>query len=521
MSIQESEQGPVQDAEQSDVLEPELVFGLVGPLGSNVDAAQDALVSELKKVGYNSVLIHLTKDVKSIIPQVKLREIETYEQKIDLMNEIVGHSGKSDFLARVAIATIASRRMAINSAIGLPPRQAQEFQAPKTAYVIRQLKRQQEASTLTKVYGKKFVQVSVAVSENEQQQAVLSIVGRERPELSQSQREEEARKLINRDRDESGVEYGQGLIDVYHSGDVFVAGNSNEISAQIARFIEAFFGSNLISPTKDEFGSQLAKTASFRTLDLSRQVGAAIMSPEGDVITMGCNEVPKPLGGNYWCDDESPQRDIERGVEPNKLETTRLIHNFVHALSNLEMLKFDPVEVLRDSKLSHVLKDAFVSDITEFGRITHAEMSALTDAARLGRSTLGATIYVTTFPCHNCAKHLIAAGISRIVYIEPYTKSKAFELSGDALSVGRGAKNKVTVEHFVGISPKRYRDIFEKSKKRRDDSNRVKRWQFDSPAPMVDNKTGTHTLLESQALVGFDGLMKAVADAMQKEPVQD
>ena len=176
------------------------------------------------------------------------------------------------------------------------------------------------------------------------------------------------------------------------------------------------------------------------------------MTKDGDIITLGCNEVPKPLGGNYWEDDTDPQRDIERGVEPNKLETTRLIHDFVHALSNLDQISFDPVEILKSPGLAHVLKDAFVSDITEYGRITHAEMSALADAARLGRSTLGSTIYVTTFPCHNCAKHLIAAGVKRIVYIEPYPKSKAFELSGDALSTRKQDRSKVVVEHFVGIS---------------------------------------------------------------------
>lgn len=455
--------------------------------------------------------------MRSIIPKINKVVTDTYEQKIDLMNKIVSCSGAPDFLAKTAIAVIASRRSAINKVEGLSPEQSHDFQNTRTAYIIRQLKRQQEVATLSKVYGKKFIQVSIAVSEEEQKQSVLSIVGREHPELSQVQREDEARKLINRDREEAGVEYGQGLINVYHAGDVFVAGNAIEISAQLARFIEAFFGSNYISPNKDEFGSQLAKTASLRTLDLSRQVGAAIMSSEGDVITLGCNEVPKPLGGNYWEDDVAPQRDIERGVEPNKLETTRVIHNFIHALSNLDSIQFDPDQILKDPKLSHVLKDAFVSDITEFGRITHAEMSAVADAARLGRSTLGATIYVTTFPCHNCAKHLIAAGIKRIVYIEPYAKSKAFELSGDALSFSKSDPSKVSVEHFVGISPKRYRDIFEKSKKRRDDQNRIKRWQFDVPTPMIDDKTGTHILIETDVLVGFDKEMRLVADSLDPD----
>ena len=118
-----SEQPAKLDAEHADVLEPELIFGLVGPLGSNVDAAQEALTSELMKVGYTAILVHLTKDIRSIIPQIKKREVDTYEQKIDLMNQIVSHSGKSDFLARVAIATIASRRVSINQLRGLTPRQ--------------------------------------------------------------------------------------------------------------------------------------------------------------------------------------------------------------------------------------------------------------------------------------------------------------------------------------------------------------------------------------------------------------
>lgn len=500
----------------ADILTPELVFGLVGPLGSNIDAAQEALISELSKVGYTSVIIHLTRDVAAVIPEVSKDNVDTYSKKIDLMNKLVEISGTRDFLAKIAIASIVAHRVRINTEKYKKVRERRELQAYKVAYIVRQLKRQQEGSLLAKVYGKKFVQVSVSVSEAEQYQVVLNIIGRESPELSQSQREIEARKLIERDKDEAGSTYGQGLINVYHSGDVFVGGNATEISVQLARFIEAFFGSNFISPTRDEFGSFLAKTASFRTLDLSRQVGAAIMSAQGDVITMGCNEVPKPHGGNYWCDDHRPQRDIERGVEPNKLETTRVIYNFVHALSKLGGLNFDPIEVLKDPGLEDVLKDAFISDITEFGRITHAEMSALTDAARLGRSTLGATIYVTTFPCHNCAKHLIAGGIARIVYIEPYAKSKAFELSGDALSQSPGDSGKVLVEHFVGISPRRYRDIFEKNRKRRDGKNMIKRWQFDEPTPMIEDQTGTHTQIETIVLSQFDVKIHEVRKALRQ-----
>jgi deoxycytidylate deaminase len=46
-----------------------------------------------------------------------------------------------------------------------------------------------------------------------------------------------------------------------------------------------------------EYGLFLAKAAALRTLDLSRQVGAAIFSDKGEIIALGANEVPKAGGG--------------------------------------------------------------------------------------------------------------------------------------------------------------------------------------------------------------------------------
>jgi deoxycytidylate deaminase len=71
-------------------------------------------------------------------------------------------------------------------------------------------------------------------------------------------------------------------------------------------------------------------------------------------------------------------------------------------------------------------------NLTEFGRDVHAEMSAIVSAARRGTSTEGAYLYCTTFPCHNCAKHIIAAGIRQVVYVEPYAKSFAAEFHLDS-----------------------------------------------------------------------------------------
>ncbi len=53
-------------------------------------------------------------------------------------------------------------------------------------------------------------------------------------------------------------------------------------------------------------------------------------------------------------------------------------------------------------------------------RTIHAETNAVIQAALHGVSTNGATCYVTHFPCINCTKTLINAGITRIVYLDDY-----------------------------------------------------------------------------------------------------
>lgn len=372
-----------------------------------------------------------------------------------------------------------------------------------TAYIIRQLKRVEEIKTLSRIYGNRFLQVSISIGEEQQTQAVTAIVSRENPSLSDSEVSTEVNRLITIDQNEDNDPFGQRLSDTFQSGDVFIdASTPKSIRDDCLRFIQALFGMNSLSPTKDEFGSYLAKSASLRSIDLSRQVGSAIMSEDGDIIAIGCNEVPRSGGGNYWCSDHSPQRDMDRKHEANKLETSRIIHNFVEVIGKHGSLNKDPLEVLKDEDFQKLIKKSLISDITEFGRMTHAEMSALTDAARLGLPTKGTTIYVTTYPCHNCAKHLIAAGISRIVYIEPYPKSRALSLHDDALTHDTDHTNKVKVEHFHGISPRRFREFFEKGK-RKDKENSARDWYEGTPKPLIGERYSTHILLEPPFLKLF------------------
>ncbi len=60
-------------------------------------------------------------------------------------------------------------------------------------------------------------------------------------------------------------------------------------------------------------------------------------------------------------------------------------------------------------------------------RTNHAEINALTQAARRGNAVEGATAYVTNMPCTTCAKALIAAGIKRVVIFSDYHDTLATE----------------------------------------------------------------------------------------------
>lgn len=55
--------------------------------------------------------------------------------------------------------------------------------------------------------------------------------------------------------------------------------------------------------------------------------------------------------------------------------------------------------------------------------VLHAEANAITKVACSHNSSLGATMYVTSSPCIECAKLIIQAGIRRVVYVEKYTRT--------------------------------------------------------------------------------------------------
>lgn len=60
--------------------------------------------------------------------------------------------------------------------------------------------------------------------------------------------------------------------------------------------------------------------------------------------------------------------------------------------------------------------------------VLHAESNAITKLAKSSQSSDGATMYITISPCLECAKLIIQAGISRVVYGEEYRDSQGADL---------------------------------------------------------------------------------------------
>ncbi len=239
----------------------------------------------------------------------------------------------------------------------------------------------------------------------------------------------------------------------------------------------------------------LAKSAALRSSDLSRQVGAAIFRTSGEVITLGCNEVPKAGGGTYWCGDPADKRDFVAGFDPNERRKIEILVDFLHRLKIGKHLSQDlqvidePYEIckaLLANTGKNGLAESQIMGLLEFGRIIHAEMSAICDASRKGLAIEGATLYATTFPCHICAKHIVTCGIRRVVYLEPYPKSYASELHSDSIQVEMsGDIQKVIFGPFTGVSPFRYRELFEKGK-RKYSGGLAKKWHRGEGQPLID-----------------------------------
>ena len=221
-----------------------------------------------------------------------------------------------------------------------------------------------------------------------------------------------------------------------------------------------------------------ASSAAANSACMSRQVGAAIVSKNGELIAVGWNDVPRFGGGLYKEDDQFTIDSEKRGfidkdnrcfkwggrVCHNEMKRTGIIDKIANRIADSGLLNNG--KTFKDVR--DILVGTEVDSLTEFSRAIHAEMEAILSVAREGRHSLaGATLYASTYPCHNCARHIVAAGISEVVYIEPYDKSLAIELHPDSVTEREGDPSRVAFRQYDGVAPRNYLRLFRPTEDRK------------------------------------------------------
>ena len=321
------------------------------------------------------------------------------------------------------------------------------------------------------------------------------------------------------DEAQTDDEYGQRNRKTFHLADVFIETKEGHYKQQLERFLDLVFADPFATPTRDEHGMFLAAAASMRSSQFGRQVGAAILNGFGDVLGVGCNDVPRAGGGLYWYLDDNDCRDHKRkpGPDGTVWDSNDEVQAEI-ASDILERVK-PHLDASKSLPLSDkLLDDTKLQDITEFGRAVHAEMDALLSCMRAGATPHGSTLYTTTFPCHNCARHIIAAGIKRVVYVEPYPKSRASDLHDDAIIFREKAEasdQRIPFVPFVGIAPRRYIDLFSldlstgAQKKRKTEDGKMIQWSRTVNAvPRVSMLATSYLEREDMAVTEIDEVMR-------------
>ena len=136
-------------------------------------------------------------------------------------------------------------------------------------------------------------------------------------------------------------------------------------------------------PSWDAYFMEMAEVARKRSTCLRRQVGAVIVK-DNRIMTTGYNGVPT---GIVHCEVRGCLRDQLNVPSGQRHELCRGLH---------------------------------------------AEQNAIIQAAHLGQSIAGGTLYCTNQPCSICAKMIINAGIKRIVIKEGYPDDLAVEMLDEA-----------------------------------------------------------------------------------------
>lgn len=270
----------------------ELVIALCGPIGSPLHDVADAIKAMLTDTfGYESCIdIRLSSLISDYADKVG-KEIhdgsgfDKIQEQIDVGNDLRKRYGAS-ILAELAVNAIRLDREKHKAKSG-----SESYLPRRVCHIIDSIKNQDELDLLRMVYREMLYVVGV-FSPLEQREENMKQKGLESAQVYQ---------LIDRDSGEES-KTGQTVRDTFPQCDFFLrmdSGTDSQLTRRVERFLHLILGTKIITPTPNESAMYAAASAAANSACLSRQVGAAVTTSDGEVISTGWNDVPKKGGGLY------------------------------------------------------------------------------------------------------------------------------------------------------------------------------------------------------------------------------
>ena len=469
----------------------ELFIGIVGPAGAGSGTAAKILRSFLEESDFVVEIVKASglirsmasragleippKDARKSLATVKLMQDRGDELR---QGEMYGLREDHSAVARLALREIARLRA---------KDQGMEFSGgpvepdgKKRAFIIDSLRHPSEVHLLREVYKDAFSLIGIVCDPIKRAQRIRNNFF-DRQDWGKSDTRDKVDEFLTRDED-AKERYGQHVANTFHEEDFFVD-NSKEgkddlahtgMNDQLRRFVELITQSRIVRPTIAETAMHHARSAQMRSACLSRQVGASLVDSSGSIVATGTNDVPRAGGGLYGEDftvaEVKDERCAFRGSVfcSSNREQNAIIAELLDQFPKLAEGR-DRIELVEE------LRRTRIGGLIEFSRAVHAEMNAILSASISGISPKGCRMFVTTYPCHYCARHIVAAGIDEVQFIEPYPKSRATALHDDSVttefeewvspSEGGGL---VLFRPFIGVAPRLYKRVFLKDRSYKD-----------------------------------------------------
>ena len=424
----------------------EIFIGVTGPIGSGTSLVSESLSDCFKSQGYEVNIIKVSKLISEFNSK-GFSQIAKDSSKFERIKELQKKGNElRQKISPYIIAKLICKQIAEIRKGKYGDQYHENFHSDRLVFIIDSLKNPNEIQFLQEIYKSDFYLIGVLTTE--------SIC--ETRALDKGLSNTEFREVFEADSGTDQDKLGQQVRDSVQLSDIFIRNDVTslgDLKIKINRFIDLVLKNKVITPTVHETAMYHAYITGAKSACLSRQVGAAVTDENGNIISTGCNDVPKAFGGLYTIEDSIDYRCFNKGGECFNDKYKNNIYDELFSAFGSGKNKQEFIEKVKKSR---------VKDLIEFSRAVHAEMDAIIKVAIRGSGTLrNGLLYCTTFPCHNCARHIVAAGISTVYYIEPYPKSLALKLHEDSISQDpKSGDSKVLFLSYEGVSPKKYSMLF-------------------------------------------------------------